>query len=211
MSSAVCPKHWRLWATMSAFFCPAMEPSIPPAGRSNPRASCARSTCPASSRPYLSTRPPSPTRQSSSTCWTMTVMVQQVDDDWRVGEGGLVDRYGLVEAGHVERAHDTRGFERPAGGIDGSIAGQKNADIVAQSRQCFGQTADDIGDAALLGKGNGLSSDHQNVAVPVVCHAVLTFVQRMEVFAMLLMKVNGSMIQIDEGIDYVAELTSQSY
>jgi hypothetical protein len=28
---------------------------------------------------------------------------------------------------------------------------------------------------------------------------------------MLLMKVNGSMIQIDEGIDYVAELTSQSY
>ncbi len=51
------------------------------------------------------------------------LVLKQVDGDRGIGEGGLVDRYGLVEPGHGECPHDPRGFERPAGGIDGSVTG----------------------------------------------------------------------------------------
>ena len=59
------------------------------------------------------------------------LVIKQVDGDRRIGEGGLVDRYALVEAGHGKRPHDPRGFERPAGGIDGPVARQKDAHLVA--------------------------------------------------------------------------------
>ena len=59
------------------------------------------------------------------------LVLKQVDGDRRIGEGGLVDRHGLVEPGHGERPHDPRGFERPAGGIDGPVARQKDAHLVA--------------------------------------------------------------------------------
>ena len=88
-------------------------------------------------------------------------MVKQVDDDRRIGERSLQDRHSLIEPGHVERPHNSRRSERPVGTINSTVAGQKDAHVVPQSRKFFGQAPDDVGNAALFGKGNHLRCDHQ--------------------------------------------------
>ena len=91
------------------------------------------------------------------------LIVKQVDSDWRIGKHSLPDRHGSVEPCYEKRAHDSRVFECPIGGINTPVAGQKDAHLVPQSCQFFGQAPDDVGHAAFLGKGSHLGCDHQNL------------------------------------------------
>src|SRR5258708_7548659 len=90
-----------------------------------------------------------------------------------MGKGCVEDRHSWVKRGHGEHLHNTRRCETPARGINAPIAGQKDAHLVAQLRQLFGQAPYNVGHTTLFDKGNRLRSDHQDLEAHIICHASL--------------------------------------
>ena len=91
------------------------------------------------------------------------LVIQQVDGDGRIGEASLQNRHAMVASRHGDRQRQPCRFKRPAGDINGAIAGQKEAYLVPQSRQFFGQTPQDVGHTTFFGKRNRLRTNHENI------------------------------------------------